>query len=354
MRALVIGGTGPTGLPIVNGLLSRGYNVTILHTGKHEVEFASEVEHIHAEPNFAESLAEALGSRTFDLIIGMYGRLRHVVEVVKGRTPRFICVTGTAYLGVGDPRDNPDGLLVPIPENAPLYTDYDMNKFLYLIAMSEQAVMNAHHDGAYEATIFRYPRWIYGARQPRFREWCIIKRIIDGRKQIILPNNGLILQTRGYIENMAHAVLLATEKGEARGQIYNVGDDRAFTLRQWTEKICNDLSWNGELIEIPWSVSRPSYPYAEINHHEVANTGKITTELGYKDVIDTDTALNRTIDWCLNNRQYISTLEKYIGDKFDYVTEDRIIAEYRKFAKKVNDIPFLYEPPPHPYSPPKK
>ena len=39
MKALVIGGTGPSGPYIVNGLLERGYDVTILHGGQHEVEF---------------------------------------------------------------------------------------------------------------------------------------------------------------------------------------------------------------------------------------------------------------------------------------------------------------------------
>ena len=38
MKALVIGGTGPTGPYIVEGLLRRGYEVTIYHRGTHEVE----------------------------------------------------------------------------------------------------------------------------------------------------------------------------------------------------------------------------------------------------------------------------------------------------------------------------
>ena len=38
MRALVVGGTGPTGHFIVNGLRDRGYSVAILHTGRHELD----------------------------------------------------------------------------------------------------------------------------------------------------------------------------------------------------------------------------------------------------------------------------------------------------------------------------
>ncbi len=69
MKALVIGGTGPSGPFIVEGLLKRGYEVTILHRGTHEVDFSSPVEHLHGDPHFVETLEETMGSRTFDLVI---------------------------------------------------------------------------------------------------------------------------------------------------------------------------------------------------------------------------------------------------------------------------------------------
>jgi len=87
MKALVIGGTGPTGHLVVNGLLGRGYSVAMLHTGKHEVaEIPPEVEHIHTDPFSEEALRQALDGRTFDLTLAAYGRLRRIAEVMKGRT----------------------------------------------------------------------------------------------------------------------------------------------------------------------------------------------------------------------------------------------------------------------------
>ena len=53
MDVLVIGGTGPTGPHIVNGLVARDHRVTILHTGRHEVAALPPPElvpHIHADP----------------------------------------------------------------------------------------------------------------------------------------------------------------------------------------------------------------------------------------------------------------------------------------------------------------
>src|SRR5579864_9100758 len=60
-RALVIGGTGPTGIPIVAGLVERGFGVTILHRGTHErPETPDVVEHRHADPFDEASLADGL------------------------------------------------------------------------------------------------------------------------------------------------------------------------------------------------------------------------------------------------------------------------------------------------------
>ena len=70
MKALVVGGTGPTGPYIVNGLLDRGYEVAIFHRGTHEIpEIPPQVEHIHGDPHFLETIEESLGGRTFDLAI---------------------------------------------------------------------------------------------------------------------------------------------------------------------------------------------------------------------------------------------------------------------------------------------
>ena len=55
MKALVIGGTGSTGPYIIDGLLNRGYEVTMLHRGVHEIELPEEVEHLRrfaSSPNF--------------------------------------------------------------------------------------------------------------------------------------------------------------------------------------------------------------------------------------------------------------------------------------------------------------
>ena len=93
MKALVVGGTGPTGPFIVNGLIERGYEVTIFHRGTHEIpEIPPEVEHIHGDPHFRETIDATLAGRTFDLAVVTYGRIRFLAEALVGKIGRFVGV----------------------------------------------------------------------------------------------------------------------------------------------------------------------------------------------------------------------------------------------------------------------
>src|SRR5438128_5463604 len=123
MNALVIGGTGPSGHLIVNGLLRRGYRVAMLHSGRHELdEIPATVEHIHADVFSEAALRDALANRNFDLTIAAYGRLRRIAEIMVGKTGRFISIGGApAYRGYMNPGVlHPIGMPIPTAEDAPL------------------------------------------------------------------------------------------------------------------------------------------------------------------------------------------------------------------------------------------
>lgn len=339
MKVLIIGGTGPTGPYIVDGLLQRGCEVAVLHRGTHEVDFSGPVEHIHGDPHFVETLQQSLGPRTFDLVVATYGRLRHVVEVMKGRTSRLIAVGGLPYRALVEGEKDPDGVPVPVPETAPLYTDEAGNRFSYLMMLSERALMKAHEQGHYLATLFRFPL-VFGPRQLAPPEWSLIRRILDGRKQLIIPDGGWRLERRGYAENMAHAVLLAVDNpSNSAGQVYNVADETILSIRDWAAHIARTMDHEWELLSMPFAIARPSRPYAGRAHHRVLDISKVQEHLGYRDVVTCPEAIRRTVDWYLAHRPDPGgEVEKQLGDPFDYATEDRLIAEYRKATDHLREI----------------
>jgi len=357
MKALVVGGTGPTGPFLVNGLLERGYDVSIFHRGTHEIsEIPDHVEHIHGDPHFRETVEEAVGERTFDLVIATYGRVRLVAEALVGKTARFIGIGGVAlYRGYFNPSDLfPAGLLSPVPEDAPVTTSESERRFAYLIAASERAVFRFHPNG----TMFRYP-YVYGPYQLVPREWCVIRRILDKRRYIILTDGGLSLTTHGYAANLAHAVLLAVDKPRASaGQVYNCGDERQLTLRQVVEVIAHEMNHELEIIDIPARAGMATSPMSleSSPHHRLMDLFKIKTELGYHDLLPVTDAIARTVRWYVEHRPAPGgEIERRLQDPFDYSAEDQLVAVYREYIERMTALPFPKLPPmAHAYAHPRQ
>jgi nucleoside-diphosphate-sugar epimerase len=249
-RVLVVGGTGPTGVPLVQGLVDRGHRVTILHRGTHEVpETPPEVGHVHADPYDAESFRAAIDGQRFEVAIVMYGRLRAIAEALVGHTDRFLSVGGVpAYRGFMNPfLDEPPGLPVPTAESAPLVRRPDDDEKGFRIVRTEEAVFAAHP----AATHFRYP-YVYGPRQLAPREWCIVRRVLDGRAQIVVADEGLTLHHHAFTDNCAAAVLLAVDQPDAAaGHIFNVGDEEVLSIRQVIDLVASTLGHRSRSCRCP-------------------------------------------------------------------------------------------------------
>ncbi len=348
MKILVIGGTGPTGPFIVNGLLERGHDVTILHSGKHEIDELpdeSVVPHIHADAFDEASFRDAIQGLAFDVVFAMYGRLRSILRVLEGRVERLFTIGGIAvYQGFSDPERDvmPRGVRVPAREDAPRAGSEAAQK-IRRIRETEDLVFETHPT----ATHFRYPL-IYGPHQILPREWSIVRRALDRRPVLVLPDGGLTIMSAAYAANAAHAVLLAFDRQEAcQGETFNVADDRQFDLHMVAEIVADELDHQWEIVSLPREVAYPSYPMLQ-NHsssHRLVDTGKIRDRLGYRDLVDPEVALRSTIRWDRDNLYGRSErLDRNLQDPFDYDAEDRLIALYRAFVRSCEEVPFANRP----------
>lgn len=339
MRTLVVGGTGPTGPFIVNGLLERGREVTIFHRGTHEVpEIPDEVVHIHGDPHFTETIESALAGQTFDEVIASYGRIRLIAQALAGRVGQFIGVGGMpVYRGYSDPGLlTPKGLPALVPEDAPLARDNAEERFGVLIAQTEEEVF-AHHPGA---TMFRYP-YVYGPYQLVPREWGIVRRILDGRTHILLPDAGTVLCAHGWAGNLAHAVLLAVDKPDAAaGKSYNCGDLQQFTLSQIVELCSNALGASLQPVGVPWEVAGSAKALCPAGRfHQVMDFSRLRRDLGYTDLVPAAEAFARTARWYVDNRPDAS-FEERLGDPFDYEWEDRMIERAGRLVTELAQVAY--------------
>jgi nucleoside-diphosphate-sugar epimerase len=325
---LVIGGTGPTGPYVVHGLLARNHRVAICHTGRHEIdEIPDEVEHIHTDPFDASALRAALDGRRFEAIVAMYGRLRDVAVIARDHTDRLITVGGMpAYRGYMVPDIwDPPGLPIPTREDGMRSGDGDDAKSVR-VAVSEDRLFAAFPD----ATHFRYP-YVYGPRQLTPREWPIVRRILDRRPFVVVPDGGLLLHTYGYVENLAHAVLCAFDRPDAsRGDAFNAADETMLTLAHTIDIIGDALGHRLEQVSMPMSLATPALPLVRqlAPTHRVLTVDKLRDRLGYRDVVPPADALARTVRWLVDNPPS-PEVEARLGDPFDYDAEDQLVAWWR-------------------------
>ena len=339
MKALVIGGTGPTGPHIVEGLLARGFEVTIYHRGTHEVEFSQPVSHVHGDPFDTSSLEQDLAPLRFDVAISNYGRLRHIARIMAGRCDRFIGITGGAgYLGFADPAHNPEGLPTPISVEAPLYNDHDQSHFGTMVAQGENAIKEEHEKGSYRATVLRYPL-VYGPRQPTSTIWPIVKRVLDGRRRIIVPGDGLQLRARGYTENCAHTVLLALDSPEASGQTYNVADEKTYSLKDFIMLVVRGLGVEVEVVLIDHPIAFSlAQDYVTPPYHLMFDTSKTIYKLGYRDLVPTPEAAKRSAQWLTANPLFADAESaEGSGQLYAYDMEDKLIETYQSAINYITE-----------------
>lgn len=343
MRVLVIGGTGSTGPYVLQGLLERGHEVTLLHRGVHEPAGLPDVPHIHGDPHFAETLTEALQGCEFDAVFALYGRLQVLAEHFAGRCERFISAGGRpVYGGYLDPESTrPRGMRLFAPEDSALADPQRMRDpktaaFVGKMLAAEAAVMAAHLAGAYQATHFRFP-YVYGPRAIGALEWSVVKRVQDGRSHVNLPRGGLVTNGRGAGRNVAHCLLLGFDNARACGEIFNVGDEIQYSLAQWVELIAGCMGARLEIVDVPdslrWTATNFLFFGGTTSDLSINDIAKSREWLGYRDVISPAEALAETVAWYRGNPVDWQKQPLW-PDRFDYALEDRVRAELEALGRR--------------------
>jgi len=340
--ALVIGGTGPTGPHILNGLLDRGFDVTIFHRGAHEPSDVPDVRHIHGDPHFRETIEQSVGAGSYDVVVAAYGRTGLLAESFAGRTDHFLAIGGSPrYAGFNEPHLlSPSGPALPIREDAPSALTVDGGdsgamKFAHRMVRTEEAVFAAHPD----ATYLIYPI-VYGPRTVWPWEWSVIRRVRDHRTTILIPDEGNALHGRVAAENAAELILRAIDRpATSKGKRYNAGDDQQYTVRQWVELLLEGLGANADLLSVPSSIApwvRAMYSptSGSISEHTMLDTAKARYELEMQDVIGVREAVAALLQWYERNPVDEANSPAFV-DQFDYAREDALVESWAGYSNEI-------------------
>jgi nucleoside-diphosphate-sugar epimerase len=334
LNVLVVGGTGPTGIPLVNNFLAAGHRVTIMHSGRHPGVFAGEVNRIIGDARDDADIQAKLGHTEWDIAVCSYGKLRALAATLTKRTRRLVAITGQpVYRGLSAP--TPKGsIALPVREFAP--RQYDAANYTGKVAIGEDQLMEQHGRGDFEMTILRYPG-VFGPRTGTNHEWAVVRRVLDKRPFMILPHDGMAYFQRGYVENLAWLVFLAATRPEAAGQFFNAGDEQVLPARRVAEIIIDELKSPMELIGMPAELCRGVFPLAE-KSSAILDMSKAKLLLGYRDRVDVETATRITARHLADNPPDEKDLNPQFYGRFDYAREDRLKLEWQKAMEGMSTV----------------
>ena len=263
-------------------------------------------------PQASGRLAPEFARFTPDVVIDTFAMSESdasaVVGVFTGLARRLVVLSSMDVYRTydrfrGTQAGEPDPL--PLAEDAPLRERLfpyrgqgkdDQELFYhYEKILVERVVLN---EPDLPGTVLRLP-CVYGPGDYQHRTLEYLKPMDEGNSTIQLGRLQAAWRwTRGYVENVGAAVVLAASDERAAGRTFNVGEQESLTEMEWARRIGQAAQWRGTVLAVPDErlpgQLRTTFDW---RHHMVGDTSKIRLELGYKERVPRDEAMTRTVAW---------------------------------------------------------
>jgi nucleoside-diphosphate-sugar epimerase len=327
----ILGGGGQIGHALAPAMLARGWEVTVGSRGN--VAIPEGVRHAQVERDDTNALRTALGDGVDVLVDCIAYESRHAEQLLSfGPLARSLVVISSAAVyadAEGRSLESDEFPHYPVPINertqptvAPGDTSYATKK-----RAIEQLLVG---QDAIPATLIRAGA-IYGVAGEA-RELYFVKRVLDGRRYIVLGNHGRSRFHTIAAANLAELIRLCAERPGRR--ILNAGDPDAPSVLEiaravsaamghdWIELL---LPTSDEPCETPWTGPRPF----------VLDMTEAGFEVGYRPVTRYALAVRATCEWLARDardrpwQESAPTMAQYAPKSFDYEAEDALLSELR-------------------------
>lgn len=335
--AFVVGGRGQSGIAICRRLVAGGWSVTATTAGDEpDGAVAPGVRWVGFQRE-AGDLASVVPEGTDVVVHVMAFRAEHARELVElgDRIGGAVVLTtlsvysddaGRSLDAAEDEAGFPDWP-VPIPESQPTLPPGDEG-----YSRGKAAVEQVLREEAPWPVAIVRPAAIHGPYGRHLREWYFLKRILDGRRAVVLPYRGAHVFHPTATVNLGELVALAAEQ-RASGT-FNCADPDPPTPAEISGIVDGLMGWRTERVLVegpapaptvgnhPWAVPRPV----------VADMSAAASELGYRPVATYEEALRTTLPWAVaaaerrDWREVFPTLAGYTPEIFDYAAEDEFLS----------------------------
>jgi nucleoside-diphosphate-sugar epimerase len=323
MRILVTGGNRYIGLSLVNELVRRGHEVTVINS--HEAVLPLDVRRIHCDRRVPGALAAALApyADAFDVVFDHTAYvpedMEPLIEIFSGRLAHYVFTSSQAVyrrsfvqpLREDFPRHAPDN---PAPAAA-----YGVNK-----VRCEDRLLDLWQREGFPATILRVGHTL-GPRSPSATRDPFFFARIEARRPLLVPGDGLAALSLVHIDDVARLMAALLGNDRVRGQAYNVSSAQAASVLGVVQLIGRAMGKSVEIVHVPLDVARRLHPPLIHWYESVTGTAILSIEKALRDV-----------DWQPRfgiEDGYRDSYQWYVREgrghyEMDFARDDALLAEF--------------------------
>lgn len=337
-RAVVIGGNGQIGRPVVDALVRDGWEVTAAtRSGGRSAAWDAGVRAVPLDRADDAALGAVVGDGC-DLVVDLVGydavHARQLTALA-GRIGSAVVISTVAVYaddaGRGfDTMDEPDGcpdFPVPIPETQPTVRPGDATYATRKSALERELLTN---EAGLPVTVLR-PGAVHGPDSPLPRELYFVKRNLDGRRARVLAFRGESRFHTASVHNIAELIRLAAGRPGARA--LNAADPDAPTVAGIARSIDAVMGVEREDVLLPGPPPTPTVgatPWS-VPAPVVCDMAAAERELGYRPPVRYADRLAETVTWIERQlsgrdwREAYPQMARVYGGLFDYAAEDAFL-----------------------------
>lgn len=307
MTLFIIGGTGFVGRFVTRRLADRGHAVMVFHRGQTTLELPASVTTLQGDRDSADNLRQALDLTSPEVVVDLicYTRAQAtaLAELCSDRTGRLVVISSgdvyrqyDGFRGLSDHPPDP----VPLSEGAPRrtsrfpYRDSGAD-FGYAADYDKILVEDQVRGADIPSTVLRLPK-VYGPYDGQNHVGEALARLERAEGHLVLgPKEAQWQWSRGYVDNVATAVVEAATQRTAGGTTFNVGEPGALPQETWLKRVASAADID-VTISTQSEEDDDSSPF-NWTYDMALDTRRIRTELGFAESVSHDEALRRTIAW---------------------------------------------------------
>jgi len=334
-RAIVLGGTGVLGRAVARRLVAAGWQVDL--TGRDPARLpadlaAAGVRHHVADRSDAAATAGLVGDGA-DLLVDC---LCFTAADARGLLPMLADVGSTVMVSSKAVYVDDEGNHVnspvrprftgPVREDQPTVPPDESGAYDSAAGYgaNKVAAERVFLDSGRPVTVVRASK-VHGEGAVPAREWVFVRRVLDGRRTLLLADSGRGVDHPTAAVNLAALVETVADRPGTR--VLNSADPDAPSARAIARAVADHLghSWDEVLLDrsaptglgrTPWSASSP-----------IVLDVSAAEALGYRPAGGYAETVRETVDWLVRTVQEQRTLQhEYFDGSFDYAAEDAFLA----------------------------